>query len=94
MLAYLQELCLQDGAMGAMLVRLALGPSLGDAAILCNINTSGYTCMVYMIYMYMVYMYCFGYYVSCTASTIALQVNAALSDELLVRLHVALGPTL
>ena len=78
------------------LVRLALGPSIGDAAILCNIstseyilcniNTSEYTCMVYM--------YCFGYYVSCKASSIAFPDNAALSDEFLVRLHVGLGPTL
>ena len=65
-------------------VRLALGLSFGDAAILCDINTSGYTCMVY----------CFGYYVSCKASTIAFPDNAALSDEFLVRIHVALGPTL
>ena len=36
----------------------------------------------------MVYMYCFGYYVSCKASTIAFPDNAALSDEFLVRLHV------
>ena len=45
------------------LVRLALGPSFGDAAILCNINTSGYTCMVYM--------YCCGIIFFCKASTIA-----------------------
>ena len=64
------------------LVMLALGPSFGDAAILCNINT----CMVYI--------YCFGYYVSCKASTISFHDNAALSDEFLVRIHVALGPTL
>ena len=37
----------------------------------------------------MVYMYCFGYYVSCKASTVAFPDNAALSDEFLVRLHVA-----
>ena len=85
MLAYLQELCLQDAAMG-FFVRLALGPFLENAAILCNINTSGYTCMVYI--------YCFGYYVSCKTSTIAFPDNAALSDEFLVRLHVAIGPTL
>ena len=62
------------------LVRLALGPSFGDAAILCNINTSGYTCMVYMC--------SFGYYVSCKASIIAFPDNAAVSDEFLVRIHV------
>ena len=39
-------------------------------------------------------MYCFGYYVSCKASTFAFPDNAALSDEFLVRLHVALGTTL
>ena len=38
--------------------------------------------------------YCFEYYVSCKASTIAFPGNAALRDEILVRLHVALGPTL
>ena len=48
------------------LVRLALGPSLGDTAIRCDINTSGYTCMVYM--------YCCGYYVFCKASTIDFQI--------------------
>ena len=32
----------------------------------------------------MVYMYCFGYYVSCKASTITFPDNAALSDEFLV----------
>ena len=64
------------------LVRLALGPSFGDAAILCDINISGYTCMVYM--------YCFGYYVSCKASTIAFPDIAAVSDEFLVRIHVIL----
>ena len=69
-----------------VLVRLALGLSLGDAPILCNINTSGYTCMVYM--------YCFGYYVFCRAITIAFPDNAALSDEFLVRLQVAQGSTL
>ena len=76
---------LREAAMG-FLVMLALGPSLGDAAILCNINTFGYICMVYM--------YCFGYYVSCKTSTIAFPNNAALSDEFLVRIHVALVPTM
>ena len=77
MLAYLQELCLQDAAMGF------LRPSLGDAAILCNINTSGYIlCNINT----------FGY--TCKASNIAFPDNAALSDEFLVRLHVGLGPTL
>ena len=54
-------------------VRLALGPSLGDAAILCNLNI----------------------YVSCKASTIAfMKMMLALRHEILVRLHVALGPNL
>ena len=65
------------------LVRLALRLSLGDAAILCNINTSGYIlCNINTS----------GY--TCKASTIAFPDNAALSDEFLVRLHVGLGPTL
>ena len=53
------------------LVLLALGP-----AILCNINISGYTCVVYM--------YCFGYYVSYKASIFGFPNNAALRDEFLV----------
>ena len=81
MLAYLQELCLQDAALGCLLLGLRTFPWKIN-----NINTSGYTCMVYM--------YCFGYYVSCKASAIALPDNTALSDEFLIGLHVALGPTL
>ena len=42
----------------------------------------------------MVNMYCFGYYVSCKASTFAFPDNAALSDEFIVRVHVALWPHL
>ena len=82
----LSTVTLSTRCCNGFLVRLALGPTLGDAAILCNISISEYTCMVYM--------YCFGYYVSCKASSIAFPDNAALSDEFLVRLHVGLGPTL
>ena len=85
MLTYLQELCLQDAAMSFLLGYIIYTHDI-DAAILCNINTSGYICMVYM--------YCFEYYGSCKASTIAFPDNGALSDEFLVRIHVALGPTL
>ena len=77
------------------LVRLDLGHSFGDAAMQCSINTCIWTYIYCIVYMYsIVYMYCFEYYVSCWASTRDVPDNAALSDEFLVWLHVALGPTL